>query len=1464
MPKKRSDTQQRGHEGEGAFIAWATQIMRWEPTKLLPDFGIDFVCQIPGRRLSKTTEEMPGRQLSVSVRSTTQDSKSVTIYCSDAELFLSANVPLVLALVRRASHGKSGEVAIRLPDESFIREIEEFLDTDEKSHAVRFADAITDPEEIQQRVKELLAKPYMVAVALTRIGLRSSQLVKEPCIELLYTAHGARAYVHSEATRSGIEVPQNPDVKEAFQDIGMVPVFVHSSLVSSQNMGFSEVRGSPDLVAAGKEGYSTSQEQEAGFSSVEDVRRAMVRIRAEAAVWNYDRALAIAAGVESSLEDNEELPGSLLPQLLVLVARVHVIRAERRSSDAKSHIEQAKSLLTWSDSLPVPAASGELPAEALALRGAIENLEKGPDAALALLGGHIDRYAIRLRLALLVNKRDFDGGIALIEDLPKQLHWSDLAVTVYALKDRCGEAEKMVKWASKQHDHDKFRQCVVRLANALLARSLARQDEGAIVHPQDLSEEEREGVHGVLATLGPVLNPIVAAGQISSELDLAAIRLAWQANHLLGCREDVAHLAQLMYTRRPVPLEVARSVVTGYIEPPSDLPERLRFEHPDDFDAGILAVVIQSAHMGQHGDAFLQVKSLVPLADTDKKKEDLFPLLQQIWQELEDDALAECERIMTALVCDLPRLRVVFEAAKALRAGEPDAAVQALDSERAEKDSYWLQLRANALMQKAQPDKAVDYLVIAARRTGDPVLLRRTADLAFHVKKIYIASECYEQLLRVQPDNLVARGNLASIYAFHLHDLERTSIHLQALHDAEPENAVHTVNLAICLSQLYRPEESLALYEEACAQDKPDIRAILGRAELHLSLADPDTALASLQDFRQTAWSKPGFLMSFMNAAYAAGDEEAAQEAFEALDELRKIGAVDSDAFRVIPADEGIAMLKQNIEQVQERTEYLHTEMLRGRVPWILAETISGNAVYWGWRIRTQAMPWILDDPANRARFSVYATNAFHPRSSGGDAPALMPLEYPPRGTRVVADISSLFALHRLGLLDLAAGYFGEILVPEGYLPSVLEDSRKMVLHQRKRQLNAERLRNGMEAGTIAVLQEQGQDDVGMAIADEYGASDEHRYRLVDLVEPVHAAGAINDADYKRILEVCTKKSAVDDAHPTLMQFQGVLVELSSLETLASIGLLDAVVRFYKVAITPNARLEVRQRLEAIRDQEETLAWHFDLWNQIRGDGRFTFIQSSVPESMRAKSGDAKDQLSLLGCFAAQELGIPLLADDRVCQALALTNRPDVEHPAFGTAALISALANSGRMDASEAAECIRQLTQWRYRFVLPSAAMLKALAAQYRTNPPGQALHEVAEYVHDCMRDAGLFGGPEKTALKDSMGMRLYLTWVTTIADFLVEGWNDQSFADESAKRLTDWSIQELLPSPPRVLHGQAKARFSALTALRLISQALIASTRFPQDGREADAVKAMKEAFGLTDDEYLRIVTEILNDRQ
>jgi hypothetical protein len=339
------------------------------------------------------------------------------------------------------------------------------------------------------------------------------------------------------------------------------------------------------------------------------------------------------------------------------------------------------------------------------------------------------------------------------------------------------------------------------------------------------------------------------------------------------------------------------------------------------------------------------------------------------------------------------------------------------------------------------------------------------------------------------------------------------------------------------------------------------------------------------------------------------------------------------------------------------------------------------------------------------------------------------------------------------------------------------------------------------------------------------------------------------------------KKSCLDEAHLELTQLQNVLIALSTLETLSLFDLLDAITGFYKVHITNEASTEIRQRLEAIQHQEETRKWHFDLWNRLRDDSRFSFVSCNVPQEMRKKDADPKDYMAFLGNLVGQEAGVPLMADDRLCQALALNERPESPHAAFGTDALISALVNSGKLDASRGGGSFHRLMKWRYRFILPTADILKALAWQYRTNPPGQALREIAEYVHDCMRDNGLFGGPEKTEIGESMAVRLYLSWLSVISKFLIIVWEDESFSEKSARRLTEWCVQELLPSPPRVFHGKLKVTMSTQTARYLLSHVLINSNMSPKE-RMGDAMKVLKDALKLSDDEYLRIVTEILDD--
>jgi hypothetical protein len=211
---------------------------------------------------------------------------------------------------------------------------------------------------------------------------------------------------------------------------------------------------------------------------------------------------------------------------------------------------------------------------------------------------------------------------------------------------------------------------------------------------------------------------------------------------------------------------------------------------------------------------------------------------------------------------------------------------------------------------------------------------------------------------------------------------------------------------------------------------------------------------------------------------------------------------------------------------------------------------------------------------------------------------------------------------------------------------------------------------------------------------------------------------------------------------------------------------------------------------------------------------------------------------------------------------MTLNVQQNAPYGSFGSDSVVIALLGSGRLDDSEAAEAILTMIRWRYRFIIPTVKILKTYAAQYCMNPPGLPLKEMAEYVHDCMRDTGLFGGLEKTDFTQSMSMQLYMSWLQLLAKWIVDLWVGDEISKDTASSLTEWCVQEFLPSQPRVVSGAVKGRMGALVGRIFITHMLLSSNSIDHDERVSDALMAVKSALKLSDEEYLLIITEILND--
>ena len=167
----------------------------------------------------------------------------------------------------------------------------------------------------------------------------------------------------------------------------------------------------------------------------------------------------------------------------------------------------------------------------------------------------------------------------------------------------------------------------------------------------------------------------------------------------------------------------------------------------------------------------------------------------------------------------------------------------------------------------------------------------------------------------------------------------------------------------------------------------------------------------------------------------------------------------------------------------------------------------------------------------------------------------------------------------------------------------------------------------------------------------------------------------------------------------------------------------------------------------------------------------------------------------------ARHLGKPVIADDRFLQVLMYLEDSGSTSRAFSSAHFLLAMLESGYCSEDIVAADFHRLMCWRYRFLTPPPRLLLAWAKQSIANPPGDALLNVAVYLHDCLRDPGLHCGLEQTTTPMPIAVKFVTAWFDSIARFVAGIWADDAFVDESAIRFTQWVGEDLIPSCPRGL---------------------------------------------------------------
>jgi len=1076
-----------------------------------------------------------------------------------------------------------------------------------------------------------------------------------------------------------------------------------------------------------------------------------------------------------------------------------------------------------------------------------EASEQGIDAALAKLTDKTDPGSIKTRLILLLRAGRITEAVEAVKDLAPHPKWCTLASAALARNGSMTEAQGIVTWANDTGDTLLKRKCIAAIADGMFVWALRERADGTPIEPTMLTPEEQRDLQRAADALEPVATTIKGNGRVASGHEAQVVGLAIRLAHLLGKQRECDSLAQLLATRHPVPETLAAMALLGWFAPPEDLAHRLREEHGKSFNARLLACSVEGdlqehpEHALEHGFA------LIPEAASEKQQATLCRLLYQTAQKLGADAMARVRNIAPSLLREDDRFLSLLKADQLLRQGKAADAGDVLEKQRSEDDPHWLQMYAAYCSQKGDESQAADMYFAAASINPHPEIVKMAAHAAYKCNRLAEAVSALDRVVASQPGDIQARSNLAVLHA-RGGNFSAAANQYQALHDLEPNNMEHRLGYANALALSGCHEDAIAVLDALCAVEESPLQALLTRAEMLRVTGDSQAAFESLESQRERNWGTAAFVGFYLNLAYAAGEDDKGHEALTRLSQLQQQGQLPSEALQSMSLED----LKLRMKEFAEKKDELHNNMLHGRTPWLLAESGLGRVPYFGWAARTQHLTWLGDNPLVRAEYAIYATNGLDFSIKSDERAWLEQPSCPDEGGRAVADLSALFTLHRLGLLEKAADYFEALLVPAVYQAETLQQESRLLPHQLSRKKTAGKIAAAIHNGIITVHPE--------APAKEPADSEAMVARAAVVL---HEAGRISDEELRQI-QGDTKRPEGEESFPTLAAGEALLLDPASLSALSAKRLLEPVLQLLAVQISEDTRDEVLAEMGAFDAQEEIRQWHSDLWRSIRSSDKVVLAAHTAPPGLEELGPHSPIEIAVASAALAKQSSLPLLADDRFCQSLTRNDRPKAPDVFFSTNHLLLRLEEAGRMTADELADSYLRLMEWRYKFIICPPKVLKTMAKRYMTYPPGHQLRSVAMYVHDSMRDPGLFGGIEKCEPPSSMAIRLFHVWVDIIVDFVMSLWADAEFSDDCARQYTCWAMSELLPAPPLSCPADVHARAGQMIPTMVLSHAIISSHTRDDSARVNAGLRAMAEALNLKREEYLKIAVGVLDSVQ
>ena len=1061
----------------------------------------------------------------------------------------------------------------------------------------------------------------------------------------------------------------------------------------------------------------------------------------------------------------------------------------------------------------------------------------------------------RQNLNKYIKEENYADALELLNSTQLSSDWCHLAIIVYLASEKESLAKQTIGWAKKNSDLLVWRRCIYEYAKMRWRMIWGHDPEGIIVLPGMIAQKGRDGINEILEVIQPVLLHIEGDECVSNELEAKILLIAINAFWLLGNIEKVRKLASYLVTKTPASIELANLAMMGLIEKgslTSDFPERLNNENPDSFNAKMLSQLLKAEIFGQSKDAFESLKAFAP----EIKEEDGLGYcrgLLHVAQLLSQSEIEECIKLSKELLGEGHRFCKLAYAEYLLNSGKIDDAEEIVNGFKDENDPQWLQIYAFIQAKKGDYEDAIKYYEKASKFMTHPEVFATLGRLASQATKkddkfLNNVIAAYRSLLNLKPDNLSARHNLTFALA-RSGKLQEAKEHFKYLSE-NSSDIIYKQNYGYCLANTGELGKALEIYDQICQIVNVPVEAIIAKTELLKQIKDPFIAFDFLQKHRNKFWDMPSYLQCYMKVSSQANQDNLMHEALLQLRKLQLQGKASPDVIQEKTLDDLIEYSKQ----WNKRTRQIHDFCLKGKMPSTLADDTLSQPVYTGWSIRTQRLDWVSEEPATTASYSVYATNCFHPLKCDDGKVYLKRLKGPLSNSEVVMDITALITLHRLGLLDKAKGFFKIVYVPTLYLSELFKDSDELLFHQYSNVEAICEIKKSIDSGKFDILEDFGTpDNRPFPYINEHTLperEEEHYYRLVDILNVLEENGIVRKNELDNIKKITLKPTGVDQKHPAVKVNDKLILELSTLKTICNFGLFAKVQENFKIILSLESQRQVLSEFSTIEHQKKLKDWNSDLYNILSSDN---FKKVDVDLAV-----DNRGDFSLAALMLSTQKNLPLYSDDRVLQMAALNDKSQIL--SFGTDVFINALYLKEYINREELTKIYLQLIDWRYKFIIPPLEVMIYLAEQYSTKPPGIELKKIAMYAHECMRDPGLFCGPEKTAdIPLPIAVKLYTEWLQLATNFIVKCWNN-TIDECAANKFTDWALLNLLPTVPKYMLDGGY-RLASMTKRIVLGDAITQLMTIGNIEVGNKVLLLLKQKLELNDIEYNRIVSETID---